>query len=59
VETTALGAAMLAGLGAGLFGSLDDAVKAMRGEGRRFVPEASEEARQSRAAQWRRALQTV
>jgi len=59
VETTALGAAMLAGLGAGLFGSLDDAVKAMRGEGRRFVPAASEEARQSRAAQWRRALQTV
>ena len=31
VETTALGAAMLAGVGAGLFGSLEEAA-AMRGE---------------------------
>lgn len=59
VETTALGAAMLAGLGAGLFASLDDAVQAMRGEGRRFVPELCEETRQVRTAQWRRALETV
>src|SRR3546814_1125186 len=37
VETTALGAAMLAGIGAGLFASLDEAA-AMRPATRRFTP---------------------
>ncbi|MBS0481378.1 MAG: glycerol kinase [Proteobacteria bacterium] len=54
VETTALGAAMLAGLGAGLFASLEDAVSAMRGQVARFTPAASDLAR--RRADWNRAL---
>jgi glycerol kinase len=38
VETTALGAAMLAAVGVGLHGSLGDAAAAMRGEIQRFLP---------------------
>ena len=58
VETTALGAAMLAGLGCGLFGSLDDAA-AMRGGVARFSPDMIDEIRQARLAGWRRAVATV
>jgi glycerol kinase len=55
VETTALGAAMLAGIGCGLFASLPEAA-AMRGEVERFVPAMVPEARRSRLDGWRRAL---
>jgi glycerol kinase len=55
VETTALGAAMLAGVGAGLFGSLGEA-SAMRGAVRRFAPEMAAEARSARLAGWRKAV---
>jgi glycerol kinase len=56
VETTALGAAMLAGLGAGLFNSLEEAAKAMIGKARRFEPSMAEDVRRERLARWARAL---
>jgi glycerol kinase len=58
VETTALGAAMLAGVGAGLFDSLDEAA-AMRGSVERFAPRAKEGERSRRLAAWRGALAAV
>jgi glycerol kinase len=58
VETTALGAAMLAGVGAGLFGSLEEA-GAMRGAVARFAPAMEEKARAERLAGWRRAVASV
>ncbi|MCW1429588.1 glycerol kinase GlpK [Novosphingobium sp. JCM 18896] len=59
VETTALGAAMLAGLGAGLFGSLDEAAAAMRGTVRRFEPALDEGAQAARLELWQEALAKV
>ncbi|MBO9601789.1 MAG: glycerol kinase GlpK [Novosphingobium sp.] len=56
VETTALGAAMLAGLGQGLFGSLDEAAKAMRGSVTRFGPAMEDAVRAERLARWGRAI---
>ncbi len=58
VETTALGAAMLAGIGAGLFRGLEDAA-AMRGAVARFQPCMSVEVRDRRIAGWRAALKAV
>ena len=58
VETTALGAAMLAGLGAGLFGSLEEAAT-MRGPVRRFVPAMDEAVREARLEGWRKAVAAV
>jgi glycerol kinase len=58
VETTALGAAMLAGVGAGLFGSLGEAA-AMRGAVRRFEPEMAQEVRAARLAGWKKAVAGV
>ena len=55
VETTAMGAAMLAGVGAGLFGSLEEAA-AMRGGTASFHPALGDDARQARLAGWRSAL---
>ncbi len=59
VETTALGAAMLAGTGCGLFASLDDAASAMRGATEQFTPQMSDAARDVRLAAWRDALAAV
>ncbi|MCJ2178205.1 glycerol kinase GlpK [Novosphingobium sp. 2580] len=59
VETTALGAGLLAGLGAGTFGSLAEAGKAMSGVRRTFTPAMSETVREERIGSWRRALETV
>ncbi len=56
VETTALGAAMLAASGAGLYPSLDDAVAAMRGELARFDPAMPAGVREERLGRWRKAL---
>lgn len=56
VETTALGAAMLAAVGAGLYSSLEDASAAMRGGLDNFTPDMSAQVRERRAAQWQRAL---
>jgi glycerol kinase len=58
VETTALGAAMLAGLGCGLFGSLEEA-SAMRGGVQRFDPAMTGEVRGARLSGWRDALDSV
>jgi glycerol kinase len=58
VETTALGAAMLAGLGCGIFCSLEQA-SAMRGGVRRFEPRVSEDERRARLRGWRRAVEAV
>jgi len=58
VETTALGAAMLAGVGAGLFGSLGEAA-AMRGAVERFAPAMDAAVRNARLAAWRKAVAAV
>ncbi len=57
-ETTALGAAMLAGIGCGLFKGLEEAA-AMRGEGQVFEPHADGAARKLRLAEWGRAVASV
>ena len=56
VETTALGAAMLAAVGAGLYTALPDAVAAMRGPTRNFSSQMSKAVRASRLSRYRRAL---
>jgi glycerol kinase len=58
VETTALGAAMLAGLGCGLFGSLEEAAT-MRGEVRGFEPAMAPASRSFRLEKWRQAVHSV
>lgn len=55
VETTALGAAMLAGLGCGLFASLEEASR-MRGPLQRFRPAMEEDVRAARLGVWKDAL---
>jgi glycerol kinase len=59
IETTALGAAMLAALGVGWFDSLEVAAAAMRGPVRRFVPTMADEVRAARLTAWREALAKV
>jgi len=59
VETSALGAAMLAATGAGFFASLEDAAKAMIGKTRRFEPSMPEDVREARIARWRAALARI
>ncbi|MGN6496333.1 MAG: glycerol kinase [Tsuneonella sp.] len=56
VETTALGAAMLAAVGAGLQPDLPIAAKAMRGSVRCFEPSMANGVRQDRLTRWRKAL---
>jgi glycerol kinase len=58
VETTALGAAMLAATGCGLFSSLEEAAS-MRGEVQCFAPAMPRETRDARLQGWRAALDTV
>ncbi|HVL29638.1 MAG TPA: FGGY-family carbohydrate kinase, partial [Sphingomicrobium sp.] len=58
VETSALGAAMLAGLGAGLFASLEEAAS-VRGTVARFSPGTDEEVRRRRLARWDGAVAAV
>jgi len=59
VETTALGAAMLAAVGAGLFGSLGQAAAAMRGPVRGFAPALGDDVRGVRLGAWKKALAAV
>ena len=54
VETTALGAAFCAAVGAGLYPTLDDAAQAMRGAARCFSPRIDEAARAERLVRWRK-----
>ena len=59
VETTALGAGMLAALGADRFASLGEAAAAMRGATRSFTPNMDAATREARLAGWRKALAAV
>jgi glycerol kinase len=56
LEATALGAAMLASHGAGLFATLGEAVAAMRQDAGRFTPAIGAAARAAGRAGWSRAL---
>lgn len=58
IETTALGAAMLAAVGCGIYDSLQSAA-VMRGGVTRFAPMLDEDARQARLAGWSDALSRV
>jgi glycerol kinase len=58
VETTALGAAMLAAVGCGLYRGLGEAA-AMRGAVNRFEPNMADETRRDRLDGWRRAIASV
>ncbi|MEA3065523.1 MAG: glycerol kinase [Sphingomonadales bacterium] len=58
VETTALGAAMLAGVGCGMFASLEEAA-AMRGAVERFEPAMAPEVREARLEGWKKAVEAV
>jgi glycerol kinase len=58
IETTASGAAMLCGVGAGLFGSLAEAA-ALRGTPRIFEPAMKAETRAARLGGWRAAIDAV
>jgi glycerol kinase len=58
VETTALGAAMLAAVGCGLYHSLEEAAR-MRGGVTRFAPTLDPSAREIRLAGWADALSRV
>ncbi|MGI8944370.1 MAG: glycerol kinase GlpK [Qipengyuania sp.] len=59
VETTALGAAVCASVGAGLYPSLQEAARVMRGNTRCFRPAMNENVREERLARWRKALAAV
>ena len=59
VETTALGAAMLAAVGCGVHPSLEDAARAMRGAVQRFAPDMDDAVRDARLAAWQKALTAV
>jgi glycerol kinase len=56
VESTALGAAMLAATGAGLYPDLSGAARAMRGRATRFTPALDARTRKTRLAGWQSAL---
>jgi glycerol kinase len=58
VETTALGAAYLAGLGAGLYSSLDEVAAQWRCE-RRFEPKIGTDERDARYAGWQDAVARI
>ena len=58
IETTALGAAMLAGVGAGLYRALEDAA-VMRGGVTRFTPQLGATERDARLSGWADALARV
>jgi len=58
VETTALGAAMLAGVGCGLYEDLQ-AASTMRGNMATYRPNVSEDDRKARLAGWQRAMNGV
>ena len=59
VESSALGAAMLAAVGASLHPSLDAASTAMRGTGQSFEPAMPADIRSRRLQQWDRAVEAV
>lgn len=56
IETTAFGAAMLAGLGAGIYENTEQ-IKRMRAIERTFTPQMNKEERDRRLKAWRRAVE--
>jgi glycerol kinase len=56
IETTALGAAMVAGVGSGIFPSLEIAAGRMVASETRFAPRTTPHAREEQRAAWRRAV---
>lgn len=56
IETTALGAAMLAGVGYGLFANLDEAAAVMIKPGNSYAPALAEDDRLARRVGWKRAV---
>jgi glycerol kinase len=56
IETTALGAAFLAGLGTGMWAGLKELQSAWR-PGKQFRPKMSSEVREAHLARWRSAVQ--
>ncbi len=58
IETSALGAAFLAGLGVGLYGSLDEVAK-IWSEQQTFTPVMSVDARENLCQGWKRAVNNV
>lgn len=58
-ETTALGAAMLAGVGCGMFPGLPQATAAMRGEVEVFEPRIDPSTRDTRLAGWQAGIDAV
>jgi glycerol kinase len=59
IETTALGAAMLAAVGAGIYGDLETAASVMRGSVTSFEPAMEDVERARRLEGWREALARV
>lgn len=59
VETTALGAAMLASVGAGIYAGLEEAAANMIGDVSRFEPDMNENLRSERIANWDKALAAI
>ena len=59
VETTALGAAMLAGVGCGMFASLEEAASSMIGKAQTFTPHMDAPVRKARLENWDAALAKV
>ncbi len=59
VESTALGAAMLAATGAGLYPNLAEAARTMRGRTTRFTPALDAQKREARLAGWQSALAKI
>ncbi|MFV0643631.1 MAG: glycerol kinase [Sphingomonadaceae bacterium] len=59
VETTALGAALLASVGAGVYPSLRSALEIMQGGHTLFRPQMSGQVREERLIRWSKALQLV
>ena len=55
IETTALGAAFLAGLGTGIWGGLDELKRAWK-PGKQFRPKMTPEVREAHLARWKSAV---
>jgi len=56
VETTALGTAMLAAAGAGIYADLNEAATALCGNLQSFTPAMDSDVREGRLAAWKKAL---
>ncbi|MCY4311015.1 MAG: glycerol kinase GlpK [Rhodospirillaceae bacterium] len=59
IETTALGAALLAGVGMGLYASLEDAVEQVWHSDRTFDPSMAEADRMALLSEWRAAVDRI